>query len=72
VPKAADIKDCKPHKSGIRGQLINKDNGELAQDFLIEEKSNSIHVLNAVSPGWTSAIPFGKYIVERYILNKIS
>jgi L-2-hydroxyglutarate oxidase len=72
VPGALDIKDWKPYKSGIRGQLINKVNGELAQDFLIEEKLNSIHVLNAVSPGWTSAIPFGKYIAEKYVLNKIS
>lgn len=70
VPTANETKDWKPYKSGIRGQLVSKVSGELVQDFLIEEKSNAIHVLNTVSPGWTSAIPFGKHIVEKYVLGK--
>ena len=71
VPKANETKDWKPYKSGIRGQLVNNISGELVQDFLIEEKSNTIHVLNSVSPGWTSAIPFGRHIVEKYVLSKL-
>ncbi len=62
VPKAKQIKDWHQKSPGIRGQLIDIRNGELVQDFLIENTEKSTHVLNAVSPGWTAAIPFGRHI----------
>jgi hypothetical protein len=37
-------------------------------DFVVEQKGKFTHILNAVSPGWTSAIPFAKFIVEKHIL----
>lgn len=49
---------------GIRAQLVNLETGELEQDFIVRKKLNSIHILNAVSPGWSSAIPFGRSIAE--------
>lgn len=55
---------------GIRAQLLNTNTLELVQDFVVEGDSKSIHVLNAVSPAFTSAIPFASWVVENYILKK--
>lgn len=52
---------------GIRAQLLNKNTLELLQDFVIEGDKNSLHILNAVSPGFTCSIPFATWIVENYI-----
>jgi L-2-hydroxyglutarate oxidase LhgO len=41
--------------------------GKLIDDFVVEKGENSIHILNAVSPGWTSALPFGRWIVDEQI-----
>ncbi len=51
---------------GIRAQLLNKKSLKLVQDFVVEKRENSIHVLNAVSPAFTSSIPFTEWIVENY------
>lgn len=55
---------------GIRAQLLNKNTLELVQDFVVESDENSIHVLNAVSPAFTSSIPFANWVVETHILKK--
>lgn len=52
---------------GIRAQLLNQRNSELVQDFVVEGDSSSVHVLNAVSPAFTSAFPFGRWVVEQYV-----
>jgi L-2-hydroxyglutarate oxidase LhgO len=49
---------------GIRAQLLNLKTDELVMDFLIEHAENSTHVLNAVSPAFTSAFSFAAHIVE--------
>ena len=54
-------------KPGIRAQLLNTKTMMLEQDFVIESDNNSLHVLNAVSPAWTSSFPFARYIVEHYL-----
>lgn len=64
VPSAKLVKQWSSKSPGIRGQLINSDTGELLQDFLIEHNQNSTHVLNAVSPGWTASIPFGRHVAQ--------
>jgi L-2-hydroxyglutarate oxidase LhgO len=64
VPSARDVKKWSKKNPGIRGQLINSSNGELSQDFIIEHDQNSTHVLNAVSPGWTASLPFGRHIAQ--------
>ena len=55
---------------GIRAQLLNKNTLELVQDFVVESDINSVHVLNAVSPAFTSSIPFASWVVETHILKK--
>ena len=37
-------------------------------DYIVKADKNVVHVLNAVSPGWTSAIPFARWVIEQ---NKI-
>jgi L-2-hydroxyglutarate oxidase LhgO len=64
VPSAGKVNNWSKKNPGIRGQLINSVNGELLQDFLVEHGQNSTHVLNAVSPGWTASIPFGRYVAQ--------
>lgn len=66
LPRVSDLGGWKPIPGGIRAQLVDGQ-GALVDDFVIEKSSNSIHVLNAVSPGWTSAIPFGRWIVDEHI-----
>lgn len=49
--------------AGIRAQLVSAD-GELVKDPLFIETERGIHILNAVSPGLTSSLPFGQQIAE--------
>ena len=55
---------------GIRAQLLDTKTLELVQDFVVEGDKNSVHVLNAVSPAFTSSIPFTNWVVENYIIIK--
>ncbi|MEM9015684.1 MAG: FAD-dependent oxidoreductase [Verrucomicrobiota bacterium] len=51
--------------TGIRAQLMNLRTRKLEMDFILEGDMHSIHVLNAVSPAWTCAIPFASYVCDR-------
>jgi L-2-hydroxyglutarate oxidase LhgO len=51
-------------RSGIRAQLLDTRKGKLEMDFVIEGDDRSMHVLNAVSPGWTCSLPFAAYVVD--------
>lgn len=57
-------------KAGIRAQLLNKETLELVQDFVVEGDNHSVHVLNAVSPAFTAALPFAEWVVENYIFKE--
>ncbi len=52
---------------GIRAQLLDKEKLALVQDFVVEGDEKSTHVLNAVSPAFTCAFPFSRYVVDQYI-----
>jgi L-2-hydroxyglutarate oxidase LhgO len=62
VPTANTVKKWHRKPPGIRAQLVHLPTGKLEQDFVVKGLANSTHVLNAVSPGWTSSIPFGHYL----------
>jgi L-2-hydroxyglutarate oxidase LhgO len=49
--------------AGIRAQLVD-DKGDLVEDFLLDVRDDAAHVLNAVSPGLTSSMAFGRYLTE--------
>lgn len=54
-------------KVGIRAQLLDTKQNKLVSDFLVERAENSTHILNAVSPAFTSAFSFSRLVVENYI-----
>ena len=51
--------------AGIRAQLVNIKSGKLEMDFRFEGDHRCIHILNAVSPAFTCAIPFSKFLMDR-------
>lgn len=48
-------------RAGIRPQLIKSD-GHLVEDLAVQTTPRSIHILNVVSPGMTSAMAFAKWL----------
>ena len=52
-------------KVGIRPQLINVREKRLELDFVIEKSPDSLHVLNAISPAFTSSLAFAEWIVDQ-------
>lgn len=51
-------------RPGIRAQLMRLSDRQLEMDFVIEQSAHSLHVLNAVSPAFTCALPFAEYVVN--------
>ena len=64
VPTADRVKHWHKKPPGIRAQLVHLPTGKLEQDFVVTNNLNSTHILNAVSPGWTSSLPFGIFISQ--------
>lgn len=54
---------------GIRAQLLHRDTKELIQDFVVEPSENSLHILNAISPAFTSSFAFAKWILDKHPLS---
>jgi len=52
-------------KPGIRAQLLDIRNRRLEMDFVLEGDDRSMHILNAVSPGFTCSLPFSQYVCDR-------
>jgi L-2-hydroxyglutarate oxidase LhgO len=71
VPSAIGVRDWHRKPPGIRAQLVHLPTGKLEQDFIVVTHANSTHILNAVSPGWTSAMPFGRYVSEELLHHSI-
>ncbi len=57
----------KSSKIGIRPQLLNTKDMRLEMDFLIKKGRRSVHVLNSISPAFTSS-----FAVAKHIINEIS
>lgn len=51
-------------KVGIRPQLVDWRTKELVMDFLVQAKDASVHVLNPVSPAFTSSMELARTIVR--------
>ncbi|MBF0099849.1 MAG: L-2-hydroxyglutarate oxidase [Desulfobacterales bacterium] len=58
-----DIITCS--KVGIRPQLIDLKTHELVMDFVIEQDERAIHVLNPISPAFTSSMAIADEVVNR-------
>jgi len=57
------MEDIKPGRSGVRAMLLSED-GDTRDDFRIEYRDTSIHVLNAPSPAATASLAIGNNIME--------
>ena len=72
LAKGVDIKHYRQWGlAGIRAQLLNIRKKELEMDFVLEGDKQSMHILNAISPGLTCALPFADYVCDQ-IEGKIS
>ncbi|MFT4627206.1 MAG: L-2-hydroxyglutarate oxidase [Myxococcota bacterium] len=52
-------------RPGIRAQLVDTRTNALVMDFVLRSDERSLHVLNAVSPAFTCALPFAEHVVEQ-------
>lgn len=57
-------RDLVPARAGVRAQAIRPD-GEMVDDFLIQNSGRIVHVGNAPSPAATSSLNIGKLVVEQ-------
>jgi L-2-hydroxyglutarate oxidase len=55
--------DIRPGRSGVRALLLSAD-GDTRDDFRIEQKDTSIHVLNAPSPAATASLAIGGQVCD--------
>ena len=56
-------------KVGIRPQIFNLKENRLEMDFIVERTANEIHILNSISPGFTCALSFADYVVDRMAIS---
>ena len=64
---SVDPKDFKVRgKPGIRAQLLDIKNKKLEMDFVVRGDESSTHVLNAVSPAWTSALAMANHVCKKF------
>lgn len=64
VPRLQASQLVRSAKVGIRAQLLDLETGELVMDFRVERQESATHVLNAVSPAFTSAFGFARLAVD--------
>ena len=57
------MEDLKPGRAGVRALLLST-NGDTRDDFKIEVKNNSIHILNAPSPAATASLSIGNHVTK--------
>ena len=56
------------NKVGIRPQLFDKNKNKLENDFICIKEGNSIHILNAISPAFTSSFALADTIIDQYFM----
>ncbi len=59
--RGAVVDDFSAGKAGNRAQLVGRD-GKMVDDMLVITAEGAVHVLNAVSPGFTSSMPFAEHV----------
>lgn len=61
--RAADVRTR--GRPGVRAQLLHLPTNRLEMDFVVRGDEHSTHVLNAVSPAWTSSLAMAEYVVAQ-------
>ena len=51
---------------GIRPQLVDWRTKQLLMDFIVERAGDTLHVLNPISPAFTSSMELARQIVEEH------
>jgi L-2-hydroxyglutarate oxidase LhgO len=51
-------------RPGIRAQLVDVRQNRLEMDFVVRTGPGSLHLLNTVSPGWTTALAMAEHVVN--------
>ena len=54
-------------RPGIRAQLLDLRTNRMEMDFIVRSGPASTHVLNAVSPGWTTALAMAEELAPRIV-----
>ena len=54
-------------KAGVRAQIFDRAKGQLVTDFLAVKGSQSLHILNSISPAWTCSFGLAEYICDTYL-----
>lgn len=63
VPELTES-DLLPGPSGVRAQALT-DQGQMVDDFIIDEQPGILHLRNAPSPAATSSMQIGRYVADR-------
>ena len=66
VPAITDTDVTRGH-AGVRAQAIDPQ-GNLADDFVIQQTEHALHVLNAPSPAATASLAIGKHLAQQVVL----
>jgi L-2-hydroxyglutarate oxidase LhgO len=65
VPELNSNDLIQSNKVGIRPQLVNIKTKAIEMDYIIEQTENSTHILNSISPAFTSSFAFAEWIVDK-------
>ena len=65
IPSIKDNDIVASDKVGIRSQLYDKKTKQLVDDFICESTESSTHVLNAVSPAFSSSFELADLILDK-------
>ncbi|MES2203912.1 MAG: FAD-dependent oxidoreductase [Pseudomonadota bacterium] len=57
-------------KPGILPRLYDIKKQEIVDDFIIQADTNSVHIINSVSPAFTASFAFSEDIVNTYLADK--
>lgn len=63
VPSVSERDFREKGRPGVRAQLLHLPTRKLEMDFIVRGDARSTHVLNAVSPAWTSALAVAEHVV---------
>jgi len=64
LPRLRSEHLTRSRRVGIRAQLVDRVAHSLVMDFVVEPAERSTHILNAVSPAFTSAFPFARLVLD--------
>ena len=60
--RRSDLVSCS--RAGIRAQLVDWKEKKLVNDYVVRPAEDSVHVLNAVSPAFTSSMSFARHVAD--------